>query len=197
MLFTFQSIKETAQHVLNNWMDAYAEIDPALNLYFSAKYGAHSFLEGKFLALAQALETYHRRTSKEKHMNEDEFEVLITQLVQSCPDKHKKWVSNKLRFANEPSLSKRIKSITKPFKDIFGTNREREKLARNIADTRNYLTHYDDSLESKAVVDSNLLSLCLKMEAIFQLHLLHVLGFDRDAVYSIFNNSHKFKSKLT
>jgi hypothetical protein len=43
----------------------------------------------------------------------------------------------------------------------------------------------------------NLLVLYLKMEAIFQLNLLQVLGFTPQEIKSILKNSYKLKQKLS
>jgi len=196
MLFRFEQIENDAERIINNWFDAYDEIDPTLNLYFSTKTGAHKYLEGRFLALAQGLETYHRRTSKMKLMDEDAFKKLVSALIEQCPDENKEWLSGRLRHGNEVSLSRRIKSIIEPFKELFGTNEEREKLIRAIVDTRNYLTHYDQSLEAVVVKGKELWMLCLKMEAIFQLHLLQILGFNQSEVKTVFEKSHELQQKL-
>lgn len=196
MLFTFGQIQNDAERIVNNWFDAYEEIDPALNLYFSTKSGAHKYLEGKFLALAQGLETYHRRTSNMKLMNEDAFEELTSALIDQCPEENREWLSGRLRHGNEVSLSRRIKSIIEPFKELLGTSKERNKLIRAIVDTRNYLTHYGESLETVAVKGKELWVLCIKMEAIFQLHLLQILGFTQSEVKSVFDNSRELQQKL-
>jgi hypothetical protein len=47
-----------------------------------------------------------------------------------------------------------------------------------------------------AVGGRDLWLLCLKMEAIFQLHLLQVLGFKQEEVKSIFDNSIELQQKL-
>lgn len=83
-----------------------------------------------------------------------------------------------------------------PFRALLGTSQERSKLIRSIVNTRNHLTHYDKSLESVAVGGRDLWLLCLKMEAIFQLHLLQVLGFKQEEVKSIFDNSIELQQKL-
>jgi hypothetical protein len=196
MLFRYGQIREDAQRIVNNWFDAYDEIDPALNLYFSTKTGAHKYLESKFLALAQGLETYHRRTSKEKLMDEGFFKELTESLIKQCPEDNREWLFGRLQHGNEVNLGRRIKSIIEPFKDFLGTSKKRNKLIRSIIDTRNYLTHYDKSLESIAVSGRDLLLLCLKMEAIFQLHLLQVLGFTQAEVKSVFDNSNELRQKL-
>ncbi len=196
MLFRFGQIKERAESIVNNWLDAYDEIDPALNLYFSTKTGAHKYLDGKFLALAQGLETYHRRTSNDKLMDETIFKELTEKLIKQCPVKNQEWLSGRLQHGNELALGRRIKSIIEPFKKTLGSSKEQKKLIKNIVDTRNHLTHYDKSLESVAAAGRDLWLLCLKMEAIFQLHLLQVLGFTESEIISVFENSHELKQKL-
>lgn len=196
MLFRFEQIREDAERIVNNWFDAYDEIEPALNLYFSTKTGAHKYLESKFLALAQGLETYHRRTSNEKLMDEAVFKELTENLIKQCPKENQKWLSGRLQHGNEVNLGRRIKSIIEPFKEFLGTSKERNKLIRTIVDTRNYLNHYDKSLASVAASGRDLWLLCLKMEAIFQLHLLQVLGFTQAEVKSVSDNSHELQQKL-
>ena len=196
MLFRYGQIRKDAERIINNWFDAYDEIDPALNLYFSVKTGAHKYLDGKFLALAQGLESYHRRTSSEKLMDTGAYEKLTESLIKQCPEENQEWLSGRLQHGNEVNLGRRIKSIIKPFKEFLGTSKDRNKLIRSIIDTRNYLTHYDKSLESTAVSGRDLWLLCLKMEAIFQLHLLQVLGFTEAEVRSVINNSNELQQKL-
>lgn len=196
MLFRFGQIAEDAERIINNWLDAYEYVDPALNLYFATKTGAHQYLEGKFLALAQGLETYHRRTSNEKLMCDAIFKDLTDQLIMQCPEENREWLSGRLVHGNEINLGRRMKSIIEPFKEMLGNNKQRNKLIRAIVDTRNYLTHYDESLEPVVVTGKDLWKLCLKMEAIFQLHLLQVLGFTEAEVKSVFTNSHELQQKL-
>lgn len=196
MLFRYGQIREDAESIVNNWFDAYDEIDPALNLYFSTKTGAYQYLEGKFLALVQGLETYHRRTSNEKLMDEEFFKELTDSLIRECPEESREWLAGRLQDGNAINLRQRIKSIIEPFKKFLGTSKERDKLIISIINTRNYLTHYDKSLETIAVCGRDLWLLCLKMEAIFQLHLLQVLGFTQAEVKSVFDNSDELQQKL-
>lgn len=196
MLFRYGQIQNDAERIINNWIDAYDEIDPALNLYFSTKTGAQKYLDGKFLALAQGLETYHRKTSDEKLMDEAKFRELVKNIVYQCPKENQEWLEGRLKHGNEINLGRRIKSIIEPFKDVVGTSNERGKIIRSIVDTRNYLTHYDESLKPKAASGKDLWSLCLKMEAFFQLHFLQVLGFTQEEIKSILENCHQLQQKL-
>ena len=197
MLFRYTQISEHAERIINDWLNAYEQITPALNLYFSTKIGAQRFVDGKFLALAQSLETYHRRTSDEKLMDENQYKELVQTIVDQCPDKCKKWLSGRLNYGNELNLSLRIQDIISPFEELLGKKKERQKLIRKIVDTRNYLTHYDKSLESVvSTKGKDLHMLCLKMEVIFQLQLLKILGFTKDEINFIAINSYQIQHKI-
>jgi len=196
MLFNFGAIKTNADIIVNNWLNAYEIISPALNLYFSTKTGAQKYLDGKFLALAQGLETYHRRTSDEKLMDEKEFKSLVDAVKSNCPNDKKDWLDGRLMHGNEINLGKRLKKIIEPFKDYLGSSKERSKLLRKIVDTRNYLTHYSEELKPKSAEGNELWLLCQKMEVIFQLHFLKVLGFSNEEIKNVVENCYPLKHKI-
>ncbi len=195
MLFNYPQIRENAEEIINNWLNAYELFDSALNLYFLAVAGSSENLSSRYLALVQGLETYHRRTTNETYTNIEEYYNLVNTLINNCPDEHKKWLCNRLYRSNELSLSKRIRNIIEPYKEYFGNSRERKKLIWLITVTRNYLTHYDNDLKEETASGEDLYKLCNTVEAIFQLHLLQVLGFTSDEIKSVFDESLKYKVK--
>lgn len=196
MLFRFSHIRENAVEIFNNWLNAYEEIEPSFNLYFASKTGAHKYLNGKFLSLAQGLETYHRRTSNETRMDEKKYETLASNLLEACPKESQEWLSEKLEYGNEINLGTRIKRVIEPFKKHIGNSKVRGKIIRSIVDTRNYFTHYDEALKNNAASGEELWYLCMKMEAIFQIHFLKRLGFASEQIEVLINNCHRLKEKL-
>lgn len=78
---------------------------------------------------------------------------------------------------DQASLRKKIECLIKPFEDIFGDEDKRKEIVDGIIHTRNYLTHHEPAREQKAAKGLDMWSLNLKMEAIFQLNFLRVLGF--------------------
>lgn len=196
MLFRFIDVKQRFDVIIGKWLDVYEVFTPSLNLYFSTKSGAQKYLEGKFLVLAQALETYHRRTSNETYISKEEFKNLLYEIKSKCPKEHKNWLAGRLDNGNEISLRNRLNRITESFKSIIGSDDEVKLIIGLIVDTRNYLTHYSPKLEKKAASVKNLWNLCQKMEAILQLHLLKELGFNDEEINSVLNNTYKFKNKL-
>ena len=197
MLFRYIEIKENAERIINSWLNAYDKIEPSLNLYFSVSTGGQKYVESKFLALAQGLETYHRRTSDESRMKRNEFKKLTETLIDKCPKEHQDLLSEKLKYWNELSLRQRLKKIVEPFKEFIGNRKNRDRLIGNIVDTRNYLTHYDESLKGKAIIGEELWSLYRKMEALFQLIFLYkVLDFTKEEVKAIIADNGQLRHKL-
>ncbi|HFX6172924.1 TPA: HEPN domain-containing protein [Acinetobacter baumannii] len=196
MFFTYGTIQSNAQDVFNKWINAYEYLSPAMNLYFSTKVGVQKYVDGKFLALAQGLETYHRRTSKLTLMEPDKFSELVSDVLKGCPEEHIEWLQGRLMHGNEINLRKRLKLIIEPFEDYLGEKKERNKLIVNIVDTRNYLTHYSESLADVAVDGIDLCKICQKMEAIFNLHFLKVIGFTDSEIESVVKNCYPLRQKL-
>lgn len=196
MVFRFCDVKDSLKINLDKWFLAYETIEPSLNLYFTTKNGAHKYLDGKFLSLSQGLETYNRRTCKETLMDKKEFKDLVDLLITNCPEANKEWLEGRLKYGNEITLSQRIKKIIEPFKNYVGNSRERNKLIRNIVNTRNYLTHYNEEIEDKMVAGAELFYLCQKMEAFFQLNFLKVIGFEDKKISEVLQNCHKLTKKL-
>jgi hypothetical protein len=197
MLLTYETIRSNAQDVFNNWLNAYEILSPAINLYFSTKTNSYKYLEGAFLALAQGLETYHRRTSDEILMDSNKFHSLVADIIETCPLEQQEWLRIRLQYGNEISFSKRIQHIIEPFKSKLGNYKQRIKLIRKIVDTRNYFTHYNEDLKDKVAIKGNdLWFLCDTMEVIFQLHFLKVIGLKDEEIDNVIENNYPLKEKL-
>ena len=117
------------------------------------------------------------------------LEERFLTLVQGLEAYHQRIISRRV------DLKDRIKSIIKPFKDLIGADANQQALIDSIVHTRNYLTHHNPRKELKAAKDANLWILCLKMELLFELHILQLMGFSRERIDSIVDNSPELKRK--
>ena len=125
-----------------------------------------------------ALDLYFLAKMGAQPSSEAKF-LALAQSLEAC---HRRINSGRRDFG------KRLEDITQPFEDIIGNQTTREELIRKIVNTRNYLAHYDLRLESKAAKDEDLSLLCLKMEALFQLHILRLIDFNLEEIDSIVAN---------
>ena len=51
MLFRYGQVANQLEAILKNWLSNYETSEPAFNLYFASKAGAHKYLDGRFLSL--------------------------------------------------------------------------------------------------------------------------------------------------
>ena len=196
MLFLYRGIEKECEGIFNRWLKNYETSEPAFNLYFASKSGAYKILDGKFLSLVQGIETLHRRNSQETFMAKEEFSNLVDTISKSVPNDRREWIREKLKYANELSLRKRVGEMIEPFEDFFGSNTERKHFISKVVATRNYLTHYDSGIESQAASERDLWMLCLKLEALFQLHFLRLIGIKDEDISTIVEGNFDLRDKL-
>ena len=196
MLFRYGHVADQLEDILKNWLSNYETSEPAFNLYFASKAGAHKYLDGRFLSLAQGIETLHRRNSKDTFMPEAEFRELVISLVKSCPPGQQDWLTKKMEYANELPLRRRIRQMLEPFESLYGDPKQRKYFIGNVIDTRNFLTHYDEKLADQAATGESLWGLCMKLEALFQLHFLRLVGLDGDFIKNLVSENRALRNKL-
>lgn len=196
MLFRYDQVKDELEKMLAKWFSNYETSEPAFNLYFAYKSGAQKYIDGRFLSLAQGIETLHRRNSSGTVMPPGEFRELVQALLKSCPEDKKEWLNTRIAYGNEISLRQRLTEMIEPFKALYGTEDEISTFIKRILDTRNYLTHFDDRLSERAARGIDLWRLCMKVEVLFQLHFLRLIGLSVESITNIANAVESIKWKL-
>lgn len=194
MLFGFEKIQSRAEKVINKWIENYEQIAPAFDLYFWAKTATLPSWNMQFLTLTQSLEAFHRRTSDEMHMDEAEFEEIRKTLVSKCPKEERNWFAQILNHANQLTLRNRIEKMTETF-NHFMCGEKKPQLIDKIVKTRNYLTHHDPNSESEAATGADLQFLCSKMNALFRLRFLKLIGFDEEEIDTIVDKCPSLKGE--
>jgi len=196
MLFGYPNVSDILADILQKWLVSYETSGPAYNLYIYSKSGIHRFADSNFLSLAQGIETFHRRNSTETDKPDAEFKALLSKILASCDKSTQEWLKGKLEHANQISFRTRLKRLMEPFKTYFGTDKDRKKLIDDILNTRNYLTHYDPRLEEKACSGDRLIEINDRLEGLFQLFFLSVIGFPNDKIHQIILNNFPLATKL-
>src|SRR5258706_2892436 len=189
MLFTLTAIESSFEKCIQNWIKKYELLEPAINLYFSVLYNPSNFVEVRFLSLAQAIETYHRRLFDGKYQVDDIYRVgLYNELVKVVPKEldsdFRKSLEGRLKYGNEYSLRTRLRKVIEGVTDILDFNfiqskPERATFINKVIDTRNYWTHYTSELAEKAVqTGEERLILITQLQLLLEVCFLNDLGFD-------------------
>lgn len=183
MLFYYEDVASEIGAIFNIWLTSYRTIEPVFNLYFALIHRDDLYIENMFLNLVQGLETLHRRTTSNSTLPSIEHQERVKRILESVNvGEDKAWLEERLKYSNEPPLRRRIKDLIEPFKELFGNNRTRNSLISRITDTRNYFTHYDQSLIGKAAKDDELYELKEKLRMLFIMHILLLIGFPNEKI---------------
>ncbi|KRG11823.1 hypothetical protein ACA29_13705 [Lederbergia galactosidilytica] len=189
-----EQIKEDFNLCMNNWFSKSKKLEPVIDLYLTINYHRTS-LERHFLNLVQALEAYHRLTKINHVLPKKEHTARIQSIVSSLPEEHQKWVKDSLAFSNEPRLHDRMEELLTPavktkspdfeakYYHLFRLpNKEKIDIIRDIKNTRNYNTHFDEKLLRKSLKGEELFQLVLLLKAMIEFYLLTELEIDEEIV---------------
>ena len=132
-----------------------------------------------------AINLYLHKRSTYRYM-EDKFLALAQGLE----------VYHQKIYKKEISLKDRLSELLYSFENFYNENGEIDQIAEDIAGVRNYLTHYDNNSKDKAEDAKTLYFLSMKMESIFQLHLLKKIGFTDEKIEQVIQGNHQLKRKL-
>lgn len=131
----------------------------------------------------QAFNLYFTAQSKPQ----PSLEVKFLTLAQGLEVYHRKISGNE---HEELWLAKRIEKLIQPFEEFVCL-----EPIDLIIKTRNYLTHYNPKLASKAAKGEDLYVLCQKMELLLELHFLKLMGFSEQKIKSIADKCPKLRWK--
>jgi hypothetical protein len=200
MLFTLPDIGVEAERAIFRWFSRAELLRPIYDLYFGTLFQRGAYIHQRFLSLAQALESYHRRTIGGKHISEEDFGVLLAQLTDVVNgagdgitrDARASFI-NKLKYFNEVSLRRRLKDL---LRNLAGLDalliRNSSRFVDRVVDTRNYYTHYDAASEAGAVPEQDLYLLCSQMQFLLELCFLRELGLSDSTIDALVQRHQRY-----
>jgi len=181
-LFSLEDIKSNFSLVMQKWFNVVNELGMGslCNLFFSVfsvLYSKEMYAEHKFLNLVQAAELYHRLKKNNQVLSNNEHTDRLNSILNSIPEDHKKWLKQKLEFSNEPTLKERLADLLDSTKEvIIPLIDDPKNWIAKIKNTRNYYTHYNQSLKKKAAKGEELFWLTQELSFVLQTCLLIELG---------------------
>jgi len=207
MLFTLPEIKDRISLLISNWLKEAEALAPVFNLFFSILYNT-TYVESMFLSITQAIETFHRRIYGGKYQEDEEYmgnlyQRFVEVIPKDIDNGFKQSLRNgKLKYANEYSLRKRLQVlINHLIKNnlLFDFIVPKEKaftFVEKVCNTRNYLTHYDSSLQNKAARGIELYLITMHLRGILEILLLEKIGFECDQIREMINKNQGIKYRL-
>lgn len=197
-LFTFSTIAERASRLFTDWFSLYGSIGPVLNALGAVVFERQTFADARFLALAQAAESYHRRTMNNEVLPAEEHACRVDAIKAACPAEHREWLDRRLKNSNEPPFESRIREIflrlDPHFRRLmFSSKKTFADNVSEIRDWRNKLTHLRVDNDE---VDRNLLRISTAANQLYVGLLANVLidlGFKSSELRERFDQNERYR----
>lgn len=185
MLLEYQTLKGKEGQLIEKWLGLNKKYEPVFKLYFDTLYNPDLHKENAFLNYVSAIEIYHRIKNPNFDGKDESYNRKLNSALSEIKSLNKRtWVETRLKRRNETSLFSRLENIVNrtPIisKRLAGDPTD---FCRKVANTRHYLTHFDQEDKKKATTDSKgLFELMYKMKIYLQIQILMDMGFQETEV---------------
>ena len=140
MLFPFSKIESQLPDIAGRWIKLYRKIPDILDYYFAMEGNKNRYVEHRFLGLARTLETLYAHVVGIR--KDPACEKTKQDVIASCPDDFKRWLTKNLASACFPSFSDKIRYFIGDFSNMTGCSvPNADKIVKRIAILRNEATH--------------------------------------------------------
>lgn len=197
LLFTFTDIKDNADKIFDAWLTNAAVLRPIRALYFSAIYSPN-YLEGRFLALVQGVEGFHRRFRGGLYMDPTVFEEAVAPLISAIPtnleSSHRTALRNRLKYGNEYSLFKRLTLLFDEHKmALVKIVPKAGHLVEPIVTRRNELTHFPPDSRSTPIDVEEWLRHNFVLRLLLEFCFLKTMGFAADEIARLVDRRDEYR----
>jgi len=198
-LFLYRDLTESLPEIFKNWTNLYSAIGPVIDNLEESFRSRTMLVENKFLNIIQGIETFHRRTRNNEKVSSVIHKQKIAEILLLCPDQHKSWLKERLSFSNEPTLHERLHNLFSGIDEDLRNHlfKNWEKIIVDSKNSRNYYTHYDKSLEKKALKGADLHYLTHQLKIFLLIIVLREAGIsDVQLKKIITDGSHRLFNHL-
>lgn len=174
--------------VFARWFAAYDGVAMPSQLALAVLSSKGLWLHVEFLSLMQALEGLHRATMPGLYVSEAEYAPIARTLTNAIPREtqadHKESLKSRIKYGNQMSLRKRLSALVNslglPIRQfILGGD---GTVPGAWIDTRNYYTHWDETLRSNTLDGIKMHRACTRMKTLLRVLYLKLVGIPDDAI---------------
>jgi hypothetical protein len=193
VLFTLNDILPDFGQVMKAWFDVASELGTFFGLLFGYRYAPFTYVQQRFLNVAQAVETYHRAHKNGTVMPQEEFYAIHRSIIEATPASRREWLNQRLRHSNEPSFRRRILDLYDASSDVMTRIAPRDEFAARVADTRNYHTHHSPELKDKAATEpADVHYLTEKLRILAESSVLQEVGLTGERRFQLFARNRNY-----
>jgi len=152
-LFTARKLPGGFADGLRKWFEIHGRHSTVLELFLGVGYAPFIFSQQRFLALAQAIEVYHREAVGGAPLPRAEHRRRVGEISSAVTDSELAgWAESILREANRLPLAERVAGVIGRLGDLGReiVGDDEETFVRRVVQTRNHLTHLDQRVQKSS-----------------------------------------------
>jgi hypothetical protein len=197
MLFTLSDIADVFEQTMEGWLRVAEDLDSVCNLFFGTRYAPQMYVQQRFLSMAQAAESYHRRRIRNAVLGEQDHQRRMSAVLESTPPEHRVWLQDLLAYSNEPRFAARIRELfSRTARVLDPLLPKKKKFVSTVVASRNYYTHYDTSLRDRAAHGTKLFFVAEVLSVVVQACLLAEMGISYERQVELFRRSPRYQMIL-
>ncbi len=203
VLFSYPKISKDFHIIINSWFEKLEKLRSTFDLFFGTFYNPTMYSQFQFLSLMQSIESFHRATMDGKYLDDNSWEPHKNKLLKGIPteleESFKSSLKSRLRYGNEYSLRKRIQELLNLFQEetVERLHLSKKYFTGLLVDTRNYLTHYDESMNEEVLDGENLYWGTIRLRILLFALLLKELGLAEKLITDSILESREYSFALT
>ena len=199
MLLPYPMIKDQMAQIMDRWFGRSEQAVLATNVFFGSDTFESPAVNVKFLALAQAAESYHRSLGTGFYMDQTAYDAAIQQFATHMPaaiqEEHRQSLKNRLKYGNEVSLRRRLTDMLNRIPQNVRSQIAADvgRFVSRVVDTRNYYTHYDAASRGNALDGREAYVAAERMRVLVVANLLHDLGIADNNLLDVLKRKREFE----
>jgi hypothetical protein len=190
---------------LHKWFSNRQRLGPVYSLFFGSFYTSEIHVPFQFHAMTRALEGLHRTLFGGQYHSDNDYEILKEELrqcvnrLQADNDWKNKFKDGELKYGNQYSQGKRFKNLLNDLEPALRTFLvpNAESFVRRIVDTRNYLTHLDQTSQKNALQGGDLTYGYHKLQLLLGVFLLRGTGISDGDILTALRKSVPIRNSLS
>lgn len=202
MIVPLPRVFDDITDILQLWFSKMDTLRSVYDLFFGTFYNPSMYLQFHFLALTQAIESFHRVTIGGKYLSNNDWETHRATISNCIPNtlesSHKQSLENRIKYGNEYSLRKRMQDLIDSLHTevLEAITPSKKYYSGVIVDTRHYLTHYDDDLKENALDGTELFYANERLKILLIILLMKEIGIDERHVIEALRKNPRYRDIL-
>lgn len=198
----YSDIASGFQEIVRNWYQLLStELKPIIFILLDALTDHSTFEEMDFLRAWQGAEAFHRIVLQDTRALKQAFNPKLEQIKEALAfdEELKALAQAALAFSYEPVAKERLRSLIRQNQHLLPASVTEEMItawAREMGNTRNYLTHFDPKEHKKKISGPRLYQYTTLLKWLLVVLILRRLGVSEALLKNLSKHQHLYLSSL-